>query len=107
MRWAVLGYGAALAFIDVLMQPIAKLVSTKSLSLAWMVLPTLAYAANPWIFLQSLRFEGIAIMNLVWNLLSNVIITGIGVLMFQEQMTHLKWVGIALSFAAMLCLTTE
>jgi len=105
MRWAVLGFGALLAFMDILMEPIAKLVSTNSLSLMWMGIPTLAYAANPWIFLQSLRFEGIAIMNLVWNLASNVIITFVGLVLFKEQMTSLKWIGVALSFAAMLCLT--
>jgi multidrug transporter EmrE-like cation transporter len=107
MRWVVLGFGALLAFVDVLMQPIAKLVSTNSLSLVWMGLPTLAYAANPWIFLQSLRFEGIALMNLVWNLMSNVIITFVGLVLFKEQMTSLKWIGVVLSFVAMVCLTAE
>ena len=107
MRWVVLGYGALLAFMDVLMQPVTKLVSTNALPLVWMGLPTVAYAMNPWIFLQSLRFEGIALMNLVWNLMSNVIITFVGLALFKEQMTTLKWIGIVLSFLAMVCLTAE
>jgi len=93
--------------MDVIMQPIAKLVSTKSLSLGWMMIPTLVYALNPWIFLQSLRSEGIAILNLVWNLVSNVFIVIIGIVVFNEQMTQLKWIGIVLSVAAMGCLTAE
>jgi len=107
MRWEVLGYGSLLAFMDVIMQPIAKLVSTKSLSLGWMIVPTLLYALDPWIFLKSLSVEGMAIMNLVWNLVSNVFVTGVGIFLFKEQMTVLKWVGIVLSFIAMGCLTAE
>ena len=107
MRWDVLGYGSLLALMDVFMQPITKLVSTKSLSLGWMVIPTLAYAVDPWIFLKSLSVEGIAIMNLVWNLVSNIFITFVGLVIFKEQITVLKGIGIALSFVAVICMTAE
>jgi multidrug transporter EmrE-like cation transporter len=107
MRWDVIGYGMLLASMDVVMEPIAKLVNQQSLSVSWMIFPTLVYAINPWIFLSSLRVEGIAIMNLVWNLVSNVFITGIGLYIFKEQLTTLKWIGLVLSFAAMYCLTAE
>ena len=105
MRWDVLGYGSLLASMDIVMQPITKLVSTKALSVPWMIIPTLVYAINPWIFLSSLRVEGMAIMNLVWNLVSNVFVTFVGLYVFGEQITPLKWLGIVLSFAAIYCLT--
>ena len=107
MRWDVLGYGSMLAFTDILMEPITKLVSINALPIAWMIVPTLGYAINPWIFLRALSVEGIAIMNLVWNLISNVLITGIGIYAFKEVMTPTKWMGIGLSFAAMYFLTCE
>jgi len=107
MRWDVVGFGSLLALMDVFMEPIVKLVSTKSLSLGWMVIPTLAYAVDPWIFLKSLSFEGIAIMNLVWNLVSNIFITFVGLAVFKEQITVLKGIGIALGFVAVICMTAE
>jgi len=107
MRWDVIGYGSLLASMDILMQPIAKLVATKSLSVGWMIVPTLVYALDPWIFLKSLSVEGIAIMNLVWNLTSNVFITFVGLVLFKEHITVLKGIGIALGFVAVLCMTAE
>ena len=89
------------------MQPITKLVSTKSLSLGWMVIPTLAYAVDPWIFLKSLSVEGITVMNVVWDMVSNIFITFVGLVIFKEQITVLKGIGIALSFVAVICMTAE
>jgi len=107
MRLDVLGYGSLLALTDVFTQSIAKLVSTKSLSLGWMVIPTLAYAVDPWIFLKSLSVEGITVMNVVWDMVSNIFITFVGLVIFKEQITVLKGIGIALSFVAVICMTAE
>jgi len=72
-----------------------------------MVIPTLAYAVDPWIFLKSLSVEGITVMNVVWDMVSNIFITFVGLVIFKEQITVLKGIGIALSFVAVICMTAE
>lgn len=104
-NWRILGYGTGLALIDVIMMPIAKLIHVNKLPMWTMGIATLLYAADPWIFLQSLNAEGMAVMNLVWNLLSNVFVTLFGLVIMGEEVGTLKKVGIALSFVSIYLLS--
>jgi hypothetical protein len=72
-------YGLFMATIDVFMLGILKLVSTGAIkNMWWMAVPTLVYALQPWIFLQSLRVETMIVMNLLWDLISDILVTGNG-----------------------------
>ena len=95
LNWNALYYGISLAGMDVLAFPFVKLVS-----LGWnplfMILPTLLYALDPYFLLQSLKYENLAIMNLLWNLLSNILITVMGIYLFQEKISRFKTIGVLL-----------
>ena len=99
-------YGMSLAGMDVLAFPFVKYVSM-GLSPVWMIVPVALYAIDPLILLQSLKIEHLAIMNLVWNLMSNVLITFMGVAIFQEAMPFRKWIGIGLSMVSIMLMTYE
>lgn len=68
-------------------------------------IPILIYAIQPLIFLQSLNYEGIAIMNIIWNVLSSVFVTLEGIYIFNEKITNTKMLGIILSLPCMYLLT--
>lgn len=74
---------------------------------AYIVFPMLAYAMDPLIFFFAIKSEGMAMMNLVWNLISNVIITFTGLFVFNEVVPPTKMIGIALSFVALFFMTYE
>ena len=105
-NWPALKYGLVLAGMDVLAFPFVKHISLGGLSLGWMIVPTIFYALDPYILLQSMRFEGLAIMNLLWNMMSNILIIFIGVYLFEERITLLKWIGISLSLVS-ICLLSS
>uniref|UniRef100_A0A6C0DFZ7 EamA domain-containing protein n=1 Tax=viral metagenome TaxID=1070528 RepID=A0A6C0DFZ7_9ZZZZ len=107
LKWSVLAYGGLLALIDVVMMPITKGVATKSLPMWVMIVPTLVYAADPWIFLQSLRLESMVVMNFVWDLLSDVLVTFVGLFILGEKISLFKGLGICLSFVSIFLLTCE
>jgi len=69
--------------------------------LRWMILPTIMYAIQPWIFLGSLQFESMIVMNLMWDLLSDVLVTMSGFLYFKESIGPFKKVGVIFSILAM------
>jgi multidrug transporter EmrE-like cation transporter len=96
-----------LALVDVVMMPITKLVAKKTLPLWFMAVPTLLYALDPWIFLQSLRVETMVVMNFVWNLISNILIIFTGFILFGEKLTITKGVGVVLSVISLMFLTYE
>ena len=107
VRWDVLGYGTVLALVDVVMMPIAKGVSKKLLPLWMMIIPTLIYAADPWIFLQSLKVESMVVMNFVWDLISDILVTFTGLVLLGEKISTMKSIGIGLSFVSLYFLSHE
>lgn len=88
-------FGIAMASLDVLMMSLGKLSAigkiapTKALSLA-----TLAYAFEPYIFFKSLKYESLTVMNLIWDLTSDIIVTLVGVFYFKESIKGLRWLAI-------------
>jgi hypothetical protein len=107
MKWSVLIYGTLLALMDVIMMPITKGVATKGWPLAWMIVPTLVYAVDPWIFLQSLKLETMVVMNLAWDLLSDILVTFTGLVILGEKVSMMKGIGIALSFVSLFFLSYD
>lgn len=101
-------YGLVMATIDAFM-----LSFIKAFNLGWikdvgwfkgarlMLLPTLVYALQPWIFLEAMKFETLTVMNLLWDMMSDVLVTAVGLLYFEEVLSPRKMIGVVLSFIAM------
>jgi multidrug transporter EmrE-like cation transporter len=98
-------YGTYMATVDVFMLGLLKAINLGWVSSALIFLPTLIYAMQPWVFLASLKFESLTIMNLLWDVMSDVLVTAMGVLFFKESITRTKMVGVALSFVTIFLLT--
>lgn len=104
----VILFGLAMASLDGIILSILKAVNLGWLNAAkWMVLPTIVYAVQPWIFLQSLRFESLTVMNLLWDVLSDVLVTLIGLFYFGETLSWHKKLGVVLSLFSVYLLTHE
>ena len=101
-------YGLLMATIDAFM-----LSFIKAFNLGWikdygwfkgarlMLLPTVVYALQPWIFLEAMKFETLTVMNLLWDMTSDVLVTAVGLLYFEETLSPRKMLGVVLSFIAM------
>ena len=101
-------YGLFMATIDVFMLGIIKMVSTGAIkNMYWMALPTAVYAFQPWIFLHSLRVESMIVMNLLWDLISDVLVTANGLLYFKEKLSNTKALGVGFSLLGIYFLSCE
>lgn len=97
-----------MAGIDVLMLGLIKSVSlNRSKLLKYMIIPTITYALQPWIFLQSLRFESLTVMNLLWDLISDVLVTLLGFFYFKETIGPYKTIGVILSLISISLMSIE
>lgn len=94
VEWIPFTFGAVMATIDVFMLSAIKIIGTKAKYLKWMIVPTLVYAIQPWIFLSSLKFETMTVMNLVWDLMSDVLVTIVGIYYFKEKLGPVKSLGV-------------
>jgi drug/metabolite transporter (DMT)-like permease len=108
INWVPVGFSALMASIDVFTFSITKTISdNRSRFLKWMILPTILYAIQPWIFLSSLRFESLIVMNLMWDLMSDVLVTATGLLYFKEKLGPYKTLGVILSFVSIVLMSLE
>jgi multidrug transporter EmrE-like cation transporter len=98
-------YGTYMATVDVFMLGLLKGINLGWVSSTLIILPTIIYAMQPWVFLASLKFESLTVMNLLWDVISDVLVTAMGLFFFKEQITRTKMIGVAFSFVSIFLLT--
>jgi uncharacterized membrane protein len=64
----------------------------------WMILPPLVYALTPFILLFSLKFETLVVMNMSWDIISDILVTAMAFLVLGERLSVTKTIGIGFSF---------
>jgi EamA domain-containing membrane protein RarD len=103
IAWQSLLYGLVMALIDTGMLGLVKEISKNSAkSIALMTIPTMAYAIQPWVFLSGLKNETMTVMNLMWDLLSDVLVSLVGIFYFGEQIGRTKTVGLILGIISLM-----
>jgi len=96
-----IAFGTVMAMNDVFMMTSLKLVHNGVIySTVGILFSLLCYAIQPLIFLKALNYEGMAQTNLVWNLISNIIITTEGVFVFGESIKGLRWLAMAMGLVS-------
>jgi multidrug transporter EmrE-like cation transporter len=102
---APLVYGTYMATVDVFMLGILKAINLGWVSKSLIFLPTLIYAMQPWVFLTSLNYETLTVMNLLWDVISDVFVTVEGLYFFQEKVSRTKMLGVGLSLISVFLLS--
>jgi len=105
LNTSALQYGTLLALLDVVTFPFVKLVSLGYLSTRWMILPILLYSIGPVLLLKSLQMEGLVVINFLWDLISSILITILGIYVFKEKINRIKALGIFLSIISIMLLS--
>jgi drug/metabolite transporter (DMT)-like permease len=100
-----LGFGAAMASIDATMLSLIKTIHLEKVSLGWILVPMILYALQPVLFYFSLQYESLTVMNLLWDVVSDVMITCIGLFIFREQIGPYKKAGVILSFLSIVLMS--
>ena len=102
-----LAYATFMAAIDIVSLSLLKMVHNGTFPFYGIFLSVLIYATQPLFFYSALSFEGMAVMNLLWNVISSFTVTMIGVFYFKERLTRTKMIGAALSILAIGLLGSE
>ncbi len=100
-----LGFGATMALIDAFMLSFLKYMNKDSSYVKWMFLPMIVYAAQPVLFYFSLKYESLTVMNLLWDVISDVLVTFIGLTVFKETIGPYKKAGVILSFLSIILMS--
>lgn len=100
-------FAATMASIDSTMLTLLKYMRSKNLALAWILLPMLVYSLQPILFYFSLQYETLIVMNLLWDVISDVIITAIGLFYFGEKIGPYKKLGVIFSLISIVLLSMD
>jgi len=93
-----IAFGTVMAILDIVMMSAVKMIDQGTLSYAvGMPFATILYAAQPYVFLKAMEFSNMTIVNLIWNMMSNIIVTLTGVFIFGELIHGLKWVAVGMA----------
>lgn len=91
-----------MASMDVVVLGWLKEYSMGQISWKFIPLGMLVYGMQPLLFLKSLHYESMTVMNILWDLISDLIVTATGLLYFKEKLTTVKKFALALAFIAIM-----
>ena len=101
-KWTTLMYGLVMALIDTGTLGIVKVISRDGFkSLMLMIIPTLVYAIQPWVFLSAIKNESMTVMNLTWDLLSDILVSTVGIFYFGEKIGFVRTCGLLLGLVSL------
>ena len=101
-------FATVMAAIDAVV--LAGLKSYSTGDIAWRsIIPIgmLVYSMQPLIFLESLHYESMTVMNILWDVISDIIVTVTGLFYFKEKLSSLKMTGLAFAFTAIVLLSYD
>ena len=98
-------FAAAMASIDAIMLALIKYISIEKHYIGWIVLPMIAYSLQPVLFYLSMEYETLTVMNLLFDVISDVLITIVGLLLFKETIGPYKKLGVIFSFISIILLS--
>jgi len=91
-------FGTLMALLDIVMMSSVKMIHGGTLSGSIGIpLAVGIYAMDPLLFLKAMNYEGMAVMNLIWNLMSNVLVTLQALLIFDETIKGVRWVAVGMA----------
>lgn len=96
-----------MATVDAFMLGMLKAIKLGWLNTNILFIPAIVYAIQPFIFYKALGSETMTVMNLLWDVISDVFVTVEGLYFFQEKLSQRKMWGVALSFISVFLLTAE
>jgi hypothetical protein len=96
-----IAFASLMAFIDTIVLSSLKKYNTGVHAFGIAVpLGMLIYSLQPLIFLKSLEFESLTVMNVLWDMMSDIYVTAIGLFYFKEKLTAAKQLALAFAFTA-------
>ena len=68
----------------------------------WLIIPVILYGLQILIFYYGLGKTSMSVLNITWNLISNVLVTLIGIYYFGEKINNLKTIALGFAFVSII-----
>ena len=91
-----------MASIDVISLGLMKEYTLGELSPKYVILGIILYSLQPLFFLKSLEYETMTVMNILWDLISDILVTTSGLLYFKEKLSSIKQLALVFAFISII-----
>lgn len=99
-------YASVMALIDTGVFGALKNYTTGVWQKSWIIPLSMAiYSLQPFIFLHSLQYETMSVMNIMWDIISDLFVTATGLFYFKEKLTKMKYIGLLFAFIGIVLLS--
>jgi multidrug transporter EmrE-like cation transporter len=95
-------YGTYMGVIDTVMLGLIKAIHIGWFNKSMMIIPTFLYAIQPWLFSAAMQYESMVVMNLIWDVISDLMVTASGLFFFKEKVSGTKMLGVFLAMIAVI-----
>lgn len=99
--------GVILALLDAFTLPFILRIHKGEVPLSDIYIPMIAYAFAPVLFLIGLNYTGMTVLNVTWDLASDVLITFIGIFIIKEHIGYESGLGLVFAFIAILLFLSD
>ena len=100
-------FASAMTSVDVMAFSIMKKIFTKDLSIGFGLISMMLYAFQPVILYFALSYESVAVMNVLWNIISSITVAVVGITFLNETVGPRKRLGIVFGLIAVYLFTFD
>jgi multidrug transporter EmrE-like cation transporter len=103
-----LAFASLMAVIDTTVLALLKGYSLGKITFNGIIpLGMVLYSLHPYIFLQALKYESMTVMNLLFDVVSDISVTAVGLLYFKESISNMKKVGLFFAFVGIVLMSWD
>jgi drug/metabolite transporter (DMT)-like permease len=99
--------GFLLTINDLLSFGICKYFYLNKLSYYYLIIPSIMYAFQIPLFYFGITYSSMAVLNIVWNLMSIILVTCLGLFYFNEKISNIKTIALVLGLFSLLLFSLD
>ena len=99
--------GFLLTINDLLSFGICKYIYLNKLNNYFLFIPSIMYSFQIPLFYYGITYSSMAVLNIVWNLMSIILVTCLGLFYFNEKISNIKTIALVLGLFSLLLFSLD
>ena len=88
--------GLLLTINDLISFGLCKYIFLQNINIIYLLIPTIMYAFQIPLFFYGINYSSMTVLNIVWNLMSIILVTCLGLFYFKEKISNVRTIALVL-----------
>jgi len=99
--------GFLLTINDLLSFGMCKYIYANNINIRYLFIPTIMYCLQIPLFFYGLNVSSMAVLNIIWNLMSSLLVTFLGLFYFKEKISNIKTIALFLGLLSLILFSLD